>query len=84
MPNKFKEWETVGKAKIIIMSWYKIWYEISACKEGTIAKISISYLPPNEWYYKILSLFFAGWYCNWCLNTILRDTRRDLEKTLTT
>jgi hypothetical protein len=82
--NKLKEWETVGEAKIIIMSWYKMWFEISPYKEETIAKISISYLPPKEWYYKILSFLFARWYCNWCLNNMLNDTKRNLEKTLTT
>ena len=76
---KIKEWETVGEAKIIIMSWYRMWFEISPAENGTIAKISISYLPPKEWYYKILSFFFANWYCNWCLNNMLNDTKKNLE-----
>ena len=78
-PNKLKEWETVGDAKIIIMSWYRMWFEIVPAKNETIAKISISYLPPKEWYYKILSFFFAKWYCNWCLNNMLNDTKNNLE-----
>ena len=78
--NKLKEWETVGEAKIIIMSWYRMWFEISRTENGTLAKISISYLPPKEWYYKILSFFFATWYCNWCLNNMLNDTKKSLEK----
>lgn len=78
--DKLKEWETVGNAKIIIMSWYRMWFDISPCETGTIAKISISYLPPKEWYYKILSFFFANWYCNWCLNNMLNDTKKSLEK----
>jgi hypothetical protein len=77
--NKLKEWETVGDAKIIIMSWYRMWFEISPTENGTMAKISISYLPPKEWYYKILSFFFATWYCNWCLNSMLNDTKENLE-----
>ena len=76
---KLKEWETVGDAKIIIMSWYRMWFEISPAKQDTIAKISISYLPPKEWYYKILSFLFARWYCNWCLNNMLNDTKKALE-----
>ena len=81
-PPRLKEWETVGEAKIIIMSWYRMWFEISYAHNGTLAKISISYLPPNEWYYKILSFLFARWYCNWCLNNMLNDTKRNLEKNL--
>ena len=76
---KLKEWETVGEAKLIIMSWYRMWFEISPAENLTIAKISISYLPPKQWFYKILSFFFAQWYCNWCLNNMLTDTKSNLE-----
>ncbi len=78
--NILKEWEIVGDAKIIIMSWYRMWFEITPAENGTLAKISISYLPPKEWYYKILSFLFANWYCNWCLNNMLNDTKKNLEE----
>ena len=81
-PPKLKEWETFGDAKMIIMSWYRMWFEISPVENGTIAHISITYLPPKEWYYKILSFFFANWYSNWCLNNMLNDTKSNLEKDL--
>ncbi len=79
---KIKEWETFGDAKIIIMLWYRMWFEITPAVNGTMVKLSISYLPPKEWFYKILSFFFAGWYCNWCLNNMLNDTKKNLEKSL--
>ena len=79
-PNKLKEWETIGQAKIIIMSWYRMWFEIAPAENGATAKISISYLPPKGLFYKILSFFFAKWYCNWCLNNMLNDTKKELEK----
>jgi hypothetical protein len=79
-PPKIKEWETVGEAQIIIMSWYRMWFEIASAENGTIAKLSISYRQPKEWFYKILSFFFARWYCNWCLNNMLNDTKKELEK----
>ena len=81
-PPILKEWETFGDAKMIIMSWYRMWFEITPAENGATAKISISYLPPKEWYYKILSFFFAGWYCNWCLNNMLNDSKSNLEKDL--
>ena len=58
-PHQLKELEIVGEAKIIIMPWYRMWFDISLAENGTNAKISISYLPPKEWYYKILSFFFC-------------------------
>ncbi len=56
-----------------------MWFEISSTEKGSLAKISISYLPPNEWYYKILSFFFANWYCTWCLNNMLIDTKKSID-----
>ena len=81
-PDKFKEWETTREAKIIIMSWYRMWFEINPAEKGTIVKLAISYLPPKGWFYKILSFLFVKWYCNWCLNSMLNDTKRELEKNL--
>ena len=43
-PNKLNEWETDRGAKISSMSWYRMWFEISPDQNGTIAKLSISYL----------------------------------------
>lgn len=56
---KLKEWEKTGEAKIIIMSWYRMWFEISPAENGILAKLSISYMSPKEWYYKILYFLFA-------------------------
>ncbi len=79
-PPRLKEWETVGVAEIIIMSWYRMCFEISPSEKGALAKLSISYLPPRQWFYKILSFFFARWYCNWCLNNMLNDSKTNLER----
>lgn len=77
-PPLLKEWETIGDAKIIIMSWYRMWFELSPLENSTIAKLSISYLPPKQWFYKFLSFLFANMYCNWCLKNMLEDTKKTL------
>ena len=74
-----KEWETIGEANIIVMSWYRMWFEITPTENGTLAKISISYLQPKQWFYKILSFFFANIYCNWCLKNILEDAKKSID-----
>ncbi len=79
-PPKLKEWETIGEANIIIMSWYKMWFEISPFENGSVVKLSISYLQPKKRFYKLLSFLFANWYCNWCLKNMLNDTKKNLEK----
>ena len=78
-PPKRKEWQTIGDAQIIIMRWYKMGFEIIPSESGTIVKLSISYLPPKAWYYRLLSFLFVRWYCDWCLNNMLNDTKKALE-----
>ena len=78
-PPKLKEWETVGEAKIIIMSWYRMWFEIAPSENGTLVKFSIAYESPKGWFYRLLSFLFGGLYCNWCLNNMLNDTKKALE-----
>ncbi|MFE3869965.1 hypothetical protein ACFX5F_01850 [Flavobacterium sp. ZS1P70] len=78
-PPVLKKWETVSDAKIIIMSWYRMWFKISSHKKGPTVKLAISYLPPKHWFYKILSFLFAKWYCNWCLNNMLHGAKKNLE-----
>lgn len=78
-PPKMKEWETFGDARIIIMRWYRMGFEIIPSENGTMVKLSISYLPPKAWYYRLLSFLFGRWYCNWCLNNMLNDTKEALE-----
>lgn len=77
-PPERKEWETIGKAKIIIMSWYRMWFEIGPGEHGTMVRLSISYLPPENWFFKILSFLFVKFYCNWCLKNMLNDTKKAL------
>ena len=79
-PDRAKEWEIIGEAKIIIMSWYRMGFEITEANKRAIVTIFISYLPPTQWYYRVLSFFFVRLYCNWCLNNMLQDTKKALEK----
>lgn len=78
-PPLLKEWETIGEVKIIIMSWYRMWFEIISTENGTVTKLSISYLRPKQWLYKILSFLFADMYCNWCLKNMLNDSKKALR-----
>lgn len=78
--NKIKVWETVGEAKIIILSWYRMRLSLTPVKEGTLADLSISYTTPQTVFEKILAFFLADWYANWCLKNMLNDSKKALEQ----
>lgn len=77
--GKEKIWETIGEAKLIIYSWYRMQLIILPTLNGCKAELSISYEKPKGFFNKILSFLFAGWYCKWCLKHMLGDAKKSLE-----
>jgi hypothetical protein len=78
-PPQRKAWETEPEAKIIIMRWYRMGFELKPLDNGTEVMLFINYLPPRQWYFQVLSALFAPWYCNWCLNSMLQDTQAAMQ-----
>jgi hypothetical protein len=77
--DKEKVWETIGKAKMIIMSWYQMRLMISPDGQNTKAELSIAYTKPKNVFFKIIAFFLAPLYANWCLNNMLNDSKKMLE-----
>jgi len=73
-----KVWETIGKAKMIIYSWYRMRLLLSQENDNTIAELSITYEKPTGWFARLISFLVADWYCRWCLKNMLDDTRKEL------
>jgi predicted ATPase len=75
-----KVWETIGEAKMIIYSWYRMHLLVYPNGNTTQAELSITYKRPKGWFSKIVSSLVADWYCNWCLKNMLNDSKRKIEK----
>lgn len=80
--DKSKAWEIIGDAKIIIMSWYRMNFDLKPQGNDTLAVLSISYKRPRGWFYKTLSFLFGKLYCWWCLRNMLNDTKTHVESNL--
>ncbi len=80
--DKEKIWETVGEAKMIILKWYRMHLIISQEGESTKAELSIAYTKPDNIFFRFIAFFLAPWYANWCLNNMLEDSKKNLEKKL--
>ena len=81
--DKEKVWETIGKAKMIILRWYQMRLVISSASGGqnTNAEISIAYTKPKNIFFRFIAFFLAPLYANWCLNNMLQDSKKTLEAT---
>jgi hypothetical protein len=75
-----KVWETIGEAKLIIYTWFRMNLILTPTTNGTKAELSITYKRPEQLGYKILSFLFADLYCWWCLRNMMQDTQKLLSK----
>jgi hypothetical protein len=77
--DKSKKWETIGDAKLIIFSWYEMGFDLKPEGNNTSATLYIKYKRPKGWFYRLLSVLFANWYCRWCIENMLNDTKAHVE-----
>ena len=78
--GKEKVWETIGPTKLIIYSWYRMHLITRATESGAQAELSITYENPSGLINKLLSFLFADWYCRWCLQQMLGDAKKNVER----
>lgn len=79
IPGVEKTWETIGEAKMIIYSWYRMHLQLSRKDNLTMAELSITYEKPKGWLLKVISFLFADMYCRWCLKNMLRDAGQSVN-----
>jgi hypothetical protein len=77
--NEEKVWETVGEARMIILSWYRMDLHLTATDDSTKVELGIDYEIPKNLFFRILGFFLAPWYASWCLNNMLHDSKTELE-----
>ncbi len=79
-PEVEKTWETIGKPRLILYSWYKVQFEIMAIPGGfSRVELSMSYERPAKLFYKVLSYFFADWCCRGFLKKMLKEAKKSIE-----
>jgi hypothetical protein len=78
-----KTWETVGPARLIIYSWYRMNLLVWDSGNETTAELSITYEKPAGFINRLLSFLFADWYCRWCLREMLDGARDAIAESKT-
>jgi hypothetical protein len=83
-PWKYKSWETVGPAKLIIYSWFRMELRmISSSINSSEACLSIIYERPHALINRVLCFFIGDWYARWCLDNMLNDVENKISMSLT-
>lgn len=75
--GKEKVWESMGTAKMIVISWYRMYLILTPLPDGsTKAELGIYYTKPK----KLLGFFLGKSYAKWCVKSMLKDTKKYFEK----
>lgn len=74
--SKSKTWETVGDAKMIVISWYRMYLELTPNENGTTsAKLGILYTKSKN----VLGFMLGKRYSVWCVKSMLKDTQKHFK-----
>lgn len=75
--GRLKTWETIGDAKMIVISWYRMYLELQPNGDGTTtAKLGILYTKSKN----LPGFLFGKSYSVWCVKSMLSDTRKHFVK----
>lgn len=75
--GRLKTWGTVGAAKMIVISWFKMKLIITPYEnKGSIVNLKIDYIKSN----KLLGFIAGRVYSKWCVKSMLKDTNRHFKE----
>ena len=74
--GKEKKWGTVGDAKMIVIDWFEMYLWIEPTPDGkSKVKLGIDYTKPKSF----LGFMLGKTYSKWCVNSMLKDTRKHFK-----
>lgn len=79
-PPFYKEWETVGNPKLLIIGNYRMSFEIKSQNNGSNFKVSIDYELPKSFGGSLLGSIFSSMYAKWCVQQMLTGAQRYFKK----
>ncbi len=79
-PPRYKEWQTVGNPKLLIIGHYRMSFEISSDGNTSKFKVSIDYELPKSLGGSLLGSIFGGTYAKWCVQQMLTGTQSHFSK----
>jgi carbon monoxide dehydrogenase subunit G len=72
-PPSRKAWETFGEPRLLILSWYRMGFEIAPEGAGSQLSVFIDYQLPSGFVLGVTSRMLGPVYARWCLERIIVD-----------
>lgn len=78
--DKQKVWGTVGKAKLIVVGSFKMFFSLEELNKRTKIILGIEASRPEGKFYRFLYFILGKLYCKWCVQKMITDTKKHLIK----
>lgn len=78
-PPARKVWETVGTPRLLVISHYRMGFDINDQQGGSLLRIFIDYSLPENGFQHWLGRLFGDLYSKWCVNRMLGDAAREFK-----
>jgi hypothetical protein len=75
-PPLRKVWETTGTPRLLVISTYRMGYEITPDGTASDLRLFIDYALPETGLAKWLGRLFGGFYARWCAEMMADDAAR--------
>ena len=76
----YKEWQTAGNPKLLVIGHYRMSFEINPKNNGSNLKVSIDYDLPKSLGGSLLGSIFGGMYAKWCVQQMVNGTKEHFSK----
>jgi hypothetical protein len=74
-PPRRKEWETIGRPRLLVIGSYRLGFEIASVGEHSKLRMSIDYNLPSAPLQRMLGIMFGGTYAKWCIRSMVNASR---------
>lgn len=74
-PPHRKVWETVGTPRLLVISGYRMGFELTPAKTGCRLCLFIDYALPSRGFSQWLGRWLGRYYACWCVNRMIDDAR---------
>ena len=80
-PPHHKAWETTGRQRLLVISNYRLGFDIADQEGASKLRVSIDYNLPQSSFSSWLGYLFGTIYAKWCVQQMTKDARNYFSET---
>lgn len=71
-----KVWETLGEPRLLVLTGYRMGFDICSRESSTLVSIWIDFSRPESGIWRWLGRLLGPWYARWCIDRMVADTQQ--------